>query len=128
MNEATTKTIAILGASTNREKFGNKAVRAYVDEGWRVIPVNPKAEAVEGIPAVATLDAIDGPVDRISVYLPPPVSLATLPAIAACDPEDVYFNPGSADAAVLEAARAAGIKAVDACSIVALGRTPKDYP
>ena len=43
-------TIAILGASANRAKFGNKAVRAYRSQGYDVFPVHPSADVIEGLP------------------------------------------------------------------------------
>jgi hypothetical protein len=46
------KTIAIIGASTDRNKFGNKAVRAFRQQGYQVFPVNPKEETVEGLRGV----------------------------------------------------------------------------
>ena len=41
--------IAVIGASNNREKFGNKCVRAYLMKGHEVFPVNPKEEKIEGL-------------------------------------------------------------------------------
>ena len=35
-------TVAIIGASTDRSKFGNKSVRAHLQQGYEVFPVNPK--------------------------------------------------------------------------------------
>ena len=45
-----TKTIAIIGASADRAKFGNKAVRAFLQQGYTVYPVNPKETRIEGLP------------------------------------------------------------------------------
>mgnify|MGYP003466366589 CR=1 FL=1 len=65
------KTVAIIGASSNREKWGNKAVRAFKDGGWTVYPVNPKAAEVEGLPSFARIEDVPMPLDRISMYVPP---------------------------------------------------------
>ncbi len=71
-------TVAILGASTDRRKYGNKAVRAFLQQGYDVYPVNPKAVAIEGVPAYSSLAAVPVPLDRISVYLPPQIGLTML--------------------------------------------------
>jgi len=126
------KTIAVLGASANRQKFGNKCVRAYRDAGYRVFPVNPGEREIEGLPACRTLAEVPAPIDRISVYLPPALTLSLLPAIAraAGHPAatEVWFNPGSADDAVLAEARRLGIAARPGCSIVDIGKRPGEYP
>lgn len=120
--------VAIVGASSDRRKFGNKAVRAYAHAGWEVLPVNPKEPAVEGLTAYPSLADVPGALDRISIYLPPPVTLKLVPELAAKAAGDVWLNPGSADAAVLEACRKAGVNAVPGCSIVAIGLSPSQFP
>ncbi len=119
--------IAVLGASADRSKYGNKCVRAYLHAGWEVVPVNPRGGEIEGLPVATSLVAIEGKIDRVSVYLPPKVSLAALSEIAATGAE-TFFNPGSADDEVLAAAAEAGIPARDACSIVAIGLSPRQFP
>lgn len=122
------QTIAILGASENRAKYGNKCVRAYLHAGWTVYPVNPGGGEIEGLAVYRDLADVPQPLDRISVYLPPPISLALLPAMAAARAGDVMFNPGSADEVVLRRARELKIEALDYCSIVAIGLTPAMFP
>ena len=132
------KTIAVLGASADRHKFGNKCVRAYRDAGYRVFPVNPAEREIEGLPVCRTLAEVPAPLDRISLYLPPPLTLALLPEIARAAAAgrgeeggggaEVWFNPGSADAAVLAEARRLGIAARPGCSIVDIGRRPSEFP
>jgi len=122
------KRVAVLGASAKRWKFGNKAVRAHLAAGWEVIPVNRHESEIEGVPVVRSLAEAPQPLDRVTVYLHPERTLALLPEIAAVAPREVYFNPGSADAEVLAAAERLGLRAIDDCSIVALGLSPADFP
>lgn len=131
------KTIAVVGASASRQKFGNKCVRAYRDAGYQVYPVNPSERVIEGLPVFRTLADVPVPLARISVYLPPPLTLSLLPAIAravtarsagSAAATEVWFNPGSADGAVLAEARRLGIAARPGCSIVDIGRRPGDFP
>jgi predicted CoA-binding protein len=120
--------IAIVGASTDRKKYGNKAVRAFKQGGWTVLPVNPGAAEVEGIPAFRSVAEIPGPVDRVSLYVPPGVGLAMLPDIAAKRPAEFFLNPGSESPELVEAARALGLNPLLACSIVNIGLRPEQFP
>lgn len=122
--ETSKGTIAVLGASTDRTKFGNKAVRAYVRQGWTVYPVTPSAAEVEGLPAFPSIEAIPGPIDRASLYLPPPVGLRVLPGIAAKGVGELWINPGAESDALLAEAERLGITIVQACSIIDIGERP----
>jgi len=121
------KTVVIVGASTDRSKYGNKAVRAYTDAGWTVYPVNPKASEVEGIKAYPSVADVPGDIDRVAMYVPPAVGKTLLEEIAAKEPGEVLFNPGSDDDDVVEDAQSRGLKVVQGCAIVALGRTPAEF-
>ena len=89
-------TVAVLGASRDRSKFGNKSVRAHRQQGYDVYPVNPHAKEIEGLTCYPTLN--DVPVDdldRISVYLPADIGFSLLPDIQQKGATEVWFNPGS---------------------------------
>jgi hypothetical protein len=125
------KTIAVVGASANRQKYGNKCVRAYREAGYQVYPVNPTEREIEGLPVFRALAEVPAPLDRISVYLPPALTRALLPEIArAALPAgtEVWFNPGAADGEVMAEARRLGIAARPGCSIVDIGRLPTEFP
>lgn len=121
------KTVAVVGASADRRKFGNKAVRAYQQAGWTVYPVNPAGGAVEGLPVYLSLADVPRPLELVSVYVPPAVGLRLLPEIAAAAPRRVNFNPGADAPAVLEAALGIGLNAMPTCSIVELGYSPSMF-
>lgn len=119
--------IAIVGASADRSKFGNKAVRAYVEMGWEVIPVNPRGGTIEGLPAVASVREITVPLDRVTIYLPPELGILILPEIAEKKPREFLVNPGAESAAFLVEAERLGLNPSVACSIVDIGRTPAEF-
>ena len=54
------RAIIIVGASSNRSRFANKAVRAYRAIGWTVYPVHPREKEVEGIPCHASVADVPG--------------------------------------------------------------------
>lgn len=119
--------VAVLGASRDRRKFGNKAVRAYVECGFNVFPVNPSEQTIEGLKAYPSLDAITEPVDFVSLYVPPAVGLKLLPAVAAKEPKEVWLNPGAESDELIEAAADLHLRAIVGCSIVALGLSPDQF-
>jgi len=122
------KTIAVLGASADRAKFGNKCVRAYLHVGWDVYPVNPKGGEIEGLKVYVRLTDVPAELDRISIYLPPVHTMAAIPEMVEKGAGEVWLNPGSADHRVVDAARTAGLHVMDACSIVDVGLSPSQFP
>ncbi len=118
------KSVAIVGASADRSKYGNKAVRAYLAQGWDVYPVNAKGGEIEGLRAYSSLEELPARVDRVSLYLPPVLGLKLLPAIAKLAPGEFFVNPGAESDELVEAARALGLDPILACSIVDVGMSP----
>ena len=103
-------TIAILGASADRSKFGNKAVRAFLARGFTVYPVNPKGGEVEGLPAYRSLAEIPaGPVPRLHPTAP---SLDAFPGGARLEDLRVMVVDDDPDALVLATAIIGGAGAV----------------
>jgi predicted CoA-binding protein len=120
-------TIAIIGASSQRSKFGNKAVRAYLRQGYRVFPVHPSAAFIEGLPACRSIrDIPAAELDRVSIYLPPAIGLQVIEEVADKPCREVWLNPGAESAALVERARALGLNIVLGCSVVDIGVNPHD--
>lgn len=120
--------IAIVGASLDRSKFGNKAVRAFVEQGWEVFPVHPKLAEIEGLRAYPDLAAIpEAHLERVSLYVPPEIGIGVLDQIAAKQVDEVWLNPGAESPALLERAEALGLDVIQACSILAIGEHPGKY-
>jgi predicted CoA-binding protein len=122
-------TIAVVGASPDRRKFGNKCVRAYVRAGYTVFPVHPTATEVEGLPAYRTVaDVPADRLDRVSVYLPPAVGVAAMGDIAKKPIGELWLNPGADAPDVVAEAERLGLPVVRGCSIVDLGLSPRMFP
>jgi predicted CoA-binding protein len=120
----TPKVVAVIGASNNRRKFGNRALRAYRDQGYTVVPINPHETEVEGLKAYASVLDVPGPIDMASFYVPPEVGEEIIGDIARKQIAEVWLNPGAESDELIARARALSIKPIVACSIVALGRNP----
>jgi len=118
------KSVAIIGASNDRNKFGNKAVRAFLSQGYQVFPVNPREQHIEGLPAFPSIREIPRRPDLVSVYLHPEVLIGALPEIAAKGCDELWLNPGTESDAVLAEAQRLGFNVIQACSIVGVGVSP----
>ncbi len=116
--------IAIVGASSDRNKFGNKAVRAYLRQGWTVHPVHPAGGEIEGCPVSTSLSEVSGPLDRIALYLPPRFGLAVLDQAAAIEHADLIVNPGAESRELLDRARELGLPVRESCAILDVGENP----
>lgn len=119
--------IMIIGASAYREKFGNKAVRAYVANGDEVFPVNPRATHIEGLACYSTIASVPGPIDRAALYLPPPLTLEAVRELGQRgDVKECFFNPGTESEAAMSLAESLNLNPVFGCAIVDIGANPHD--
>jgi predicted CoA-binding protein len=118
------KVVAVIGASNNRQKFGNRAVRAFVRHGYTVIPINPHEPEVEGLRTYRSVLDVPGPIDMASFYVPPEVGEQIIDEVARKQIPEVWLNPGAESDALIDRARRLSIKPIVACSIVAVGENP----
>ncbi len=121
-------TVAVVGASNDRRKFGNKALRAFQAEGHTVIPINPHETQVEGVRAYASVLDVPGPIDMATVYVQPEIAIALLDEFERKRIPEIWMNPGAEDDALMEEAKRRGLNVIYACSIVGIGRSPAQFP
>ncbi len=117
-------TVAVIGASNDRTKYSNKAVRAYLRQGYEVFPVNPKETQIEGLKAYRSVLDIPGPLDRVTVYLPPVVGMKVVEEIARKGTKELFLNPGSESEDLIKKAESLGLRPIIACSITDIGVSP----
>lgn len=118
------KVVAVIGASSDRRKFGNRALRAFRQQGYTVVPINPNETEVEGLRAYASVLDVPGPIDMASLYVPPHVGEQVIGEIAQKGIAEVWLNPGADSDELIARAKALRIQPIVACSIVAIGENP----
>ena len=128
MPDPAPKIVAVVGASNDRGKFGNKGLRAFVRAGWRAFPVHPTEGQVEGVAAVRSVAEIDAALDVVSLYVPAAVGVKLLPAIVAKAPGELWVNPGAESSELLAEARRLGLRVRQTCSIIEMGYRPAEFP
>jgi len=114
---------AVVGASRDRDKYGNKVLRCYLQHGLEVFAVNPNAASVEGLVAYPGLGSLPEPVHGVSVITPPEVTERIVEDLPACGARWVWMQPGaeSARATARAAELGLGVIAGGPCVLVALG-------
>jgi hypothetical protein len=118
------KVVAVIGASTDRSKFGNKAVRAFASQGNTVVPIHPKEASIEGHKAYRSVLDVPGPIDMATMYLAPVLGMKVIEEVAQKGIPEVWLNPGADSPELADRARALGLKTVVACSILGVGENP----
>ena len=118
------KVVAVIGASSDRNKFGNRAVRAFRAQGYTVVPINPHEADVEGLKTYPTVLDYPGTIDMASIYLPPEIGEQVIGEIAQKGITEVWLNPGAESDELIARAKALHIQPIVACSIVAIGENP----
>jgi uncharacterized protein len=121
------KTVAVVGASSDRQKFGNKALRAFKAEGYTVIPINPNEREVEGIATYPSVLSVPGTIDMATVYVQPDVALQLLPEFEQKGIAEIWVNPGAESDELLTEARRRKLNVIAACSIIGIGRSPSSF-
>jgi predicted CoA-binding protein len=120
------KVVAVIGASNDRHKFGNRAVRAFRRQGYTVVPINPHEAEVEGLQAYASVLDVAGSIDMATFYVPPEVGERIIDEVARKQIPEVWLNPGAESDELVARARALHLQPIVACSIIGIGQNPYD--
>jgi len=114
---------AVVGASTNRAKYGNKVLRVYQQNRRTVYPVNPRAEQIEGLPAFADLASLPQTPHGISIITPPKITEQVMRDAAALGIKHAWMQPGAESPDAVKIGEDAGMSVIagDACLLVVLG-------
>ncbi|NTW87390.1 MAG: CoA-binding protein [Holophagaceae bacterium] len=114
---------AVVGASVDRSKYGNKVLRCYQQHGRTVHPINPRADTVEGLKAYPTLAALPAPVPAISVITPPAITEQVVRDAAAAGVQHIWMQPGAESDAAIKAAEELGLSVIAGgpCLLVVMG-------
>lgn len=114
--------LAVVGASANREKYGNKVLRAYQQNMRDVVPVNPSGGDIEGLTAYPDLASVPDRIDGISIITPPIVTDAVVAQALSLGIKNIWMQPGAESPAAIELAEHAGANVIAGgpCVLVAL--------
>jgi predicted CoA-binding protein len=113
---------AVIGASTNREKYGNKVLRCYLQNGREAIPVHPRESEIESVACVPDLASLPKPVHGLSIITPPKLTETIVEQAAEAGIERLWMQPGAESEVAVARAEELGLRVISGgpCLLVAL--------
>lgn len=112
--------VAVLGASPKPGRYANQAVRLLLEQGYRVTPIHPRFQQIEGLAVANRLDTVPRPIHTLTLYVGPERLEPQIPELLKLAPGRVIFNPGTESQTFQAALDAAGIPWLEACTLVML--------
>lgn len=113
----------VAGASTNREKYGNRVLRCYMQNGRKAVPVNPTETEIEGVACVASIADLPPDVESLSMITPPAVTAKLVPLAIEMGIKNIWMQPGAEEPGAVALCEAKGINVIadGSCLLVVLG-------
>ncbi len=90
-------TYAIVGASSNQDKYGYKILEALKQVNFKAMPINPNESEILGIKVYESLNQIKKTIDVVDFVVPPKITLQVLEIVKQLGIKKVWFQPGSYD-------------------------------
>ncbi|HET8901882.1 MAG TPA: CoA-binding protein [Holophagaceae bacterium] len=103
---------AVVGASSNRDKYGNKVLRAYQQHWQEVYPINPRADEIEGLKAYPSLAAVPVRLRAVSIITPPKITEQVVKEAAAAGVKSVWMQPGAESPEAIQTAEDLGLEVI----------------
>lgn len=108
----TSPAYAVVGVSNNREKYGNKVLRVYLQKHKKVYPVHPKEKEIEGLPCIDEIKNLPDEVKSLSVITPPPITERIVEQAIAKGIKNIWMQPGAESEAAISACEHNGINVI----------------
>ena len=115
------RTFAVVGASTNPEKYGYKVYKSLKSHHKTAYPVNPRAAAIDGDPCFAGVADLPETPDVVVSIVPSKLTEELIPQLAARGVKNLWIQPGAESPAAIAAAEAAGIATVHSGPCIMVG-------
>ncbi len=114
------KVWAVVGANTDREKYGNMIFRRLLEKGYTVYPVNPGYDSVEGHTCYKDLASLPELPEVIDMVVSPKRGRPVIEEAAKLGIRNIWLQPGTHDEALMQLISEKDLTAVQACVLVAL--------
>lgn len=114
------KTWAVVGASENPDRYGNRIYKKLKSRGYTVYPVNPNYETIEGDRCYKDLSSLPEVPEVIDMVVAPKHAKPVIDEAAGLGIKNIWLQPGTYDDEVMKKIDENGMTGVQACVLVAL--------
>lgn len=117
------RAFAVIGASTNREKFGNKVLRCYIAHDKTVYPIHPIEKEIEHIKCLKSVAELPESVKSISIVTPPLLTEKIISQAITKGIKNIWMQPGASSQTAIDECKKNGINVIaeGPCILVELG-------
>ncbi len=117
------KAFGVVGASSNRKKFGNKVLRCLLLNNMTTYPVNPNEKIIEGLACISDVRGLPASVESISIITPPKITELIIEDIVGTEIQNVWMQPGAESEVAIARAHQLGLNIIAGgpCILVELG-------
>ena len=114
---------AVVGASKDRSKYGNKVLRKYLEHRLKAYPVNPKEKEIEGLTAFTDVLQLPEDVQSLSIVTPPEITEVVVDQAIKKGIRNLWMQPGAQSPAAVQRAEREGLNVIadGSCLLVTLG-------
>lgn len=112
---------AVVGASQNRNKFGNMVLRSYMQNNRPVYPINPREPNIEGLTAYPSLLEVPTPIHGVSIITPPEITVTVIHQALSLGIKHLWLQPGAESPEAIALAREVNLISGGPCLLVVLG-------
>ena len=119
----TSPVFGVVGASSNRDKYGNKVLRCYQMKNLRAVPVHPQEQTIEGLDCVSSVADLPAEVQSISIITPPQITEKVVEQAAARGIKNIWMQIGSESPAAVKYCEEQNLNVIadGSCVLVVLG-------
>lgn len=112
------KVWAVIGATAKKDKFGYKIYKCLKEHGYKVYPVNPGVEAIDGEPCYKTLSDLPEVPAVVDFVVPEAVGLKAVEECKSLGVKTLWLQPGADKPSVVAKGKEAGLEVIEACVLV----------
>lgn len=113
----------VIGASKDRNKYGNKVVRCYMQHQKTIYPVHPREKMIEGLSCLHSVAALPNNVNSISIITPSVITEQIVEQAIIKKIKNIWMQPGSESFKAIQACQIYNINIIagGTCILVTLG-------